>query len=655
MFLFTCINEATHFGRVVVTARSRDILPSASGSVTDRNPSQSSTLSIGHVPRIIMTTLAKSHNVCTGCRSRKKKCDGGRPSCSSCLKRADLCFYAGAPSQTLSAPVPTEWLLISDLDTQQDDGIWAHGTFGTDTQPVEWPTSVRDPLDQGPAPWPAFVHPAHQQIHPESPCDPSGLPTPSGSSTPPSISLPPPEQLSQLVDLYFDKFYQFLPIIHKPTLKSKVKSRREDDFLILFSVIAISASAHPNREIQQMQVDWYNEAKRLFSKAIHFPESPLQTVQAASFIILQSMLLTEYSTAWVVLGEGWRKAVSMGCNVQDGGIQAVPGLPGLRPGLNWIDKEEGRRAVWMLFIFDRGMCFPIGLAHTIDDRQLRINFPMNDDVFHRTTAPLVESDIRYTSNLDRLITSVQEKIRKKTATLIQLIILAYIFLGRVSERIYTLDFDMEEQKPHLDALASHLLRMRLMLPRSATDLSAADYRDFGYVVWLNAVMSVSTILLYHKPLHEGETLDGQSDLTTNWPHCVIAARGTVSIIRDASRTSADIIINAHLSSQLFACGRILTMEYLCPSTSRSAATSSNPVRPKDPALRDDLEILLLTFERMKEALKGVGRKFRNGLVYCLQEDETDVLESKARGSSELLKSCASWPQVDNDEEFVFPI
>ncbi|KAK7422579.1 hypothetical protein QQX98_001603 [Neonectria punicea] len=282
---------------------------------------------------------------------------------------------------------------------------------------------------------------------------------------------------------------------------------------------------------------------------------------------------------------------------------------------------------------------------------------MNDDAFHGTTPPPVESYIQYTSNLDRLITSVQETARRKTATLMQLIILAYIFLGRVSERIYTLDFDLEEQKPHLDALTSHLLRMRLMLPRSATDLSAADYRDFGYVVWLNAVMSVSTILLYHKPLREGETIEGQSELATNWPHCVAAARGTVSIIRDASRTSVDYIVNPHLSSQLFTCGRILAMEYLCPSAPRKvAATSdSDPATSKDPGLRDDLEILLLAFERMKEALKAVGRKFRNGLVYCLQENEAHVLESKARGSSELLKSCASWPQVDNDEDVTFPI
>ncbi|KAF7551125.1 hypothetical protein G7Z17_g5262 [Cylindrodendrum hubeiense] len=269
--------------------------------------------------------------------------------------------------------------------------------------------------------------------------------------------------------------------------------------------------------------------------------------------------------------------------------------------------------------------------------------------------PSTEKSILYTSNLDRLITLVQEKARKKTATLMQFIVLAYIFMGRVCERIYTLDDD-DEQRPLMDTLTSHLLRIRLMLPRSATDLSAASYSDFKFVPWLGIILNTSTILLYHKPLCGGETLDRQSQLATNWPHCVAAARNSVSMIRDASRTSIDIIINPHMSSKLFACGRIIVMEYLCPSTPRKSSTSS-PDSPclKDPALRDDIEVLLLTFERMKEALKGVGKKFRNGLVFCLREDEEQVLTSKSCGSSGLLKSCANWPMVEDDDDIAFPI
>lgn len=600
-----------------------------------------------------MATLAKSQNVCTGCRSRKKKCNGDRPSCSLCLKRGDVCFYAGAPSQ-VPTYLPAEWLPISDLEEPRDGSVWTsdmpHGD-GT-ARPVDWPSIEPEMLGQEPEAWIGSIDSVQQQ----------GSQFESSSSDPPGSStthlsaatIPPQKELMELVDLYFEKFYSYMPILHRSTLMSKLKSPDYDSHLLLFSIIAVTASAHPNREIQQAQIGWYNEARSLFSKALHSTDNPLQTILSANFIIFQAMILTEYSTAWMFLGSAWRLCVACNLQQQDREAQTVLSLCTPQTPTNWITREECRRAVWLLFIFDRGMCFPVGLTHAIDDRQLRINFPMDDDEFQAATTPPTDNSILYTSKLDRLITLVQGQSRKKTATLMQFIVLAYVFLGRVCERIYTLDDDSDEQRPHIDALTSHLLRIRLMLPRSATSLSAANYSDFTLVTWLSIVLNTSTILLYHKPLHGNETHEGQSELATNWPHCVAAARNSVSMIRDASRTSTEIFINPHLSSKLFTCGRIIVMEYLCPSTKRSSA-SPNSACLKDPALRDDIEVLLLTFERMREALKGVGRKFRNGLVFCLREDKAQVLESKACGSSDLLRSCVNWPVVDDDEGLVFSI
>ncbi|CAM1502737.1 Fc.00g075130.m01.CDS01 [Cosmosporella sp. VM-42] len=587
-----------------------------------------------------MTTLAKSQNVCTGCRSRKKKCSGERPSCLSCRKRGDACFYAGAPSQGFTAPGSTDWIpapVLSDatlsVETWAPDGPNGPGGGGDD-----WMELLDNPEIEG---WAIPLDQVQEPVE-TSPRN-FGLPTPEDPASPPNTTaLPSPALLLELVQLYFEKFYHYLPILHKSTLISKLESNDYDDcHLLLFAIVAVAASAHPNRQIQESKIRWLTEAKGLFSTAIHTADHPLQTIQAGNFIIFQTMVLTEYSAAWMTLGEAWRKAVAVGFNVQDGPAQLTLGGLGRLPSRDWIKAEECRRSVWMLFIFDRGMCFPIGLQHAIDDRRLRINLPMRDDAFQATTEPLTEVSIPYASSLDRLITSIQERTRKQSANLLQYIVLAYIFLGRVGEQIYSLESDLEEQKPHLDTLTSHLLRIRLILPRSATDLSAADYDDFTYVVWLNVIMSVSSILLYHKPLQEGETLDGQTDLSTHWPHCVAAARNTVSMVRDAARASTDIIINPHLSSKLFTCGRILIIEYICPSASRKS---------KDPALRDDVLILLFTFERMKEALKGCAKKFRNGTAFYLSQGEKQVQEAKAGGSRDLLKTCEKWPSAEDDED-----
>lgn len=440
--------------------------------------------------------------------------------------------------------------------------------------------------------------------------------------------------------MFFEKFYQFLPIIHKPSFMSKILTDGYKECpLLVFSVIAVSASAHPDRQIQQSQRIWYEEAKALFHKAVQGPDHPLQTLQASALVIFQSMLLTDYSTSWMTLGEAWRKAIAIGCNLQDGAPRSLMITLGNPMLAQWYEKEECRRVLWALFILDRGVCFPIGLTHAVDDRQLRLHLPMSEDDFQSTEEPSGTDGIPYTPKIDQLITSFQERVRKKTNTVLQCIVLAYILLGRICECIHSIDYDVEDQTPVLAELTSYLLRMRLIIPHSATDLSGADYRDFAHVVWLNAILNLCTILLYHRPLPEGMSLEDHSDLSSNWPHCVTAARNTVSMIRDAARTTSGIVINPHLSSALFICGRILILEYRCPSLSR---------KTKDAAIRDDLEIILFSIERMKEALRAVGKKFYAGLAYHLQEDEEQVRRSKACGARDLARRCAQWPANDDD-------
>ncbi|KAF7562794.1 hypothetical protein G7046_g1314 [Stylonectria norvegica] len=602
-----------------------------------------------------MASLAKSQNVCTGCRSRKRKCDGQRPSCSSCLKRGDACVFIGAPSRKSDASIPIDLPLSSGWD----DNFQILGSFpsydmnqnGINIQVGDWPPS----FESNQVGDTAYVDEFRQDLSMETlSSSQTMLPVmhePALHTR--SSSLPPTELLLELVELYFEKSYDYLPILHKQTILSRVNSLNQNDCPLLFlAIISVAAGSHPDRRIQGRQRGWLAEATASFSNTVNTEDHPLQTLQVASFIIFQAMIYGQFPTAWMVLGEAWRKAAAMGCNTQDCGAERIlmPGL-GPLPSKDWIEKEESRRAVWMLFVFDRGLSFPMGLTHAIDDRKLGVNLPMSEAAFQSTSEPANQDSPRYTSNLDRLITSVQERTRRGSASLWQYIVLAYAFLGRVSDCIYSLDWDPEEQKAQVEALTSNLLRIRLMLPRSATDLSAADYLDFTHVVWLNVTLNSTTVLLYHRPLDDGKTLEDPSDLATNWPHCVSAARNTISMIRDAARTSTSVIVNPHLGSSLFNIGRIVVIEYMCPSTSRRNAVgySNNELtRERDPALVKDMEVLISTFEIMKDGLKACGKKFRNGLLFFVGEGEAEVREAKAGGSRALLKTCAKWPKPDPD-------
>lgn len=460
------------------------------------------------------------------------------------------------------------------------------------------------------------------------------------SSSP--VELPSQDQLIDLTELFFEKLYHFLPILHKESILSRIRDHdNESDRLLLFALSAVTASFHPNREIQDCQDRWFSEAKILFCSAVHLTDHPLQTLQAANLIIYQAMLVTDYCTAWMVLGETWRKAVAMGCSILDGPTKRnLLGL-GTLPCRNWPEVEECRRSMWMLFILDRGMCFPIGLEHAIDDRRLCLNLPMADRDFQSRFPPEDHIPILYSPNFSQLTTVMYADSLKKSTNSLQHLVVGYILFGRITSLVFGPEADSDIQSVDLQKLASYQSTLNLMLPLSATRLSAANYNDHPYVVWLNVLLNVSSVFLYHRP-----SSDGEEGAEIHWVDCMAAARNTVTIIRDASRMSIELIINPHLATMFLTCARILIIEYLSPSVSQQC---------KDPTLLEDIKILYYASEKLNGALQALGRKFRNGLMFYLQQNEQQVLEGKAGGAKDLLKSCDQWPDFPDSEGIQFPV
>lgn len=453
------------------------------------------------------------------------------------------------------------------------------------------------------------------------------------------IELPPQEHLIDLAELFFEKLYHFLPILHKETILTNIVENKSCR-LLLFAISAVAASFHPHREVQDSQDRWLREAKRLFCTAVHTMDHPLQTLQAANLIIYQSMLMTDYCTAWMVLGESWRKAVALGCSVIDSPTQqrTLLGLGSL-PCRNWPDVEECRRSIWMLFILDRGMCFPVGLEHAIDDRRLCLNLPMADRDFQGLNQPEHHVPVLFNPDFSQLTTVMYSESLKKSTNTLQHLVVGYMLFGRISNLVFGPETDAESKAAELKRLASNLSTMSLMLPLSATRLSAADYDDYAYVAWLNVLMNVSSVFLYHRPSSEGE------EAAIHWVNCIAAARNTVTMIRDATRISVELIINPHLASMFLACARELVIEYRCPSISQEQ---------KNPVLLEDIKILYYASEKLNGALKALGKRFRNGLMFYLQQDEQQVLEGKAGGAKDLLKSCDRWPDFPDSEGVQFP-
>lgn len=485
-----------------------------------------------------------------------------------------------------------------------------------------------------------------------------------GSPTlPTSLELPPelPDlpELLQLIDLFFEKFHRYMPVIHRQTLMSAIESHGIQGVppVLLFAIIAVSTSAHPDYRIRQSQRMWYEEAKNRVSNDVQLSHHVLQTLQAAVLVVYLGLALVDYSPCIVILGEAWRKTVAIGHSYGDSLRKMIVETLGTQEKAAWIEKEETIRISWMLFIMDRAMCFPIGLMHAIDDRRMTIELPMSENDFQSTTEPVSKHSSRFSYNLSKLISTIRDNSLQGAANQLQYIILIYTFIGRTSEALDTSD-DEEERKERIESLCDHLIKIRLMLPRSATELSFASYDEFTQVLWLNIALNTCTILLHQRPLREGESLDDKgTEMAINWPHCVAAARASIAVLRDASRVSIEFVSNAHIPCLLFASCRILTNEYFCPSRRQREAREADGVQlpmDRDPKVREDLEVIASTYARMKEEWPALGKKFGKGMYFYLNQGADFARKSKVAGARSLVGVCDSWGTIPDDYKLDIP-
>lgn len=129
------------------------------------------------------------------------------------------------------------------------------------------------------------------------------------------------------------------------------------------------------------------------------------------------------------------------------------------------------------------------------------------------------------------------------------LVIAYILLGRTTEIIHSIhddagDSEFAEQCEELD---QWVLKLRLSMPRAATSVLEASADDRGQVVWLNATLNTVCLLLYYRevPFSDPRIV---KELFTK---AVMAAKSTSQIVKDATRTSIDLLLNVHIASSLY--------------------------------------------------------------------------------------------------------
>lgn len=114
---------------------------------------------------------------------------------------------------------------------------------------------------------------------------------------------------------------------------------------------------------------------------------------------------------------------------------------------------------------------------------------------------------------------------------------------------------------------------------------------------------------------------------------VAAARNIAQIVKDASRISVDLLLSAHLGASMYIAACILLIEWRLNG---------------DPALKEQIDLISLVFDRMDEVFVFLGLKFKVALEHDLMKSEEDLREVRTRGFKGLLADCSKWTHVHEE-------
>jgi hypothetical protein len=465
-----------------------------------------------------------------------------------------------------------------------------------------------------------------------------------------SLQLPSRVILVQLVGLFFEHLYHMFPCFHKESFLAQVENgtMEREASLLLYSVCCVTARYHSEDSIKKRAKDWYEQARFLYELTGRCPNPALRTLQAVLLLVFHAQTVGDFSASWLFLGKAWRQAVVLGMNRMDASHAVAMGLTRLdanadietayglqkSEGMTVVEREEYRRALWLLFMMDRMHAWPTGWPNAIPEIQFKVDIPVADALFQGMDPEqdkTVNDNTPFTRNLAQLVASLSPA--DEPLNVFHYIAIAHVLLGRVSELIHSLHNtpDTPEFAEDCAELDDLIVKFRLSLPRQANSVLEAPSADHGHVVWLHVISNTMAILLHFR----SATNVPLSHTSSQFTLAVVAARNIVQIIKDASRISIDLLLSAHIGSSLYVAACVLVIQWRLTG---------------DEYLKEEINLFGLVFDRMNEVFTFLGMKFKFALDHDLKRSQEDLMSLRQRGFRGLLADCSKWDHVRQEVE-----
>jgi hypothetical protein len=438
-----------------------------------------------------------------------------------------------------------------------------------------------------------------------------------------NFQLPALDVVVELTNLFFEHLYPMFPCFHKKSFLATVASGKlqSEAPILLYAICCVAARYHPDDAIRKRSKGWYEQAKFSYELTRQKPEPALRTIQAVSLLMFHSWTVGDFSSSWLFLGKAWRQVVALGLNVDADNGKTY--RPHMLEGRSSVEREEHRRALWLLFMLDRTHSWPTGWPTAIPETQFKVDLPKPESVFQAMdpdTYSLHDANTPFTRNLADLIAS--SSAAKEPLNVLHYIAITHVLLGRVSELIHSLHSapDSPEYAEECAKLDNLIVKFRLSLPHQATSVLTTPPADRGHVVWLQVALNAMAVLLHFSC----ETQEASDSPSSPFSLAVIAARNVAQIVKDASRISVDLLLSAHIGSSLYVSAFVLIIQWRLSG---------------DESLKDEIDLFTLVFERMDEAFSFMGLKFKSTLDNDMKKSREELRSLQQRGCRGLLGQC----------------
>ncbi|KAH6685219.1 fungal-specific transcription factor domain-containing protein [Plectosphaerella plurivora] len=554
---------------------------------------------------------------CMICRKRKLKCDGIKPSCSTCARLGHSCAYdevrrKSGPKRGYVKALEERLKQVETLLNKTQDASPTAIDTANPAAPVPMamdsnPSSHMSTTPMGAnlaVPNPAIAingerdldHSWH--LNGESPQQgaslddfnfnssiPFGLNNVGNNFTWEMIGLgleeplPPQETIDELHQIFFEKVHPSIPMIQKYRYLAAMNlaPNQRPPVALRYAIWTLACSI----------TDKYIDLKDLFYQRARkyveadyvkgYGEHMISVAHAQTHILLASyeFKMMYFPRGWMSTGAAVRLCHMIGLHRLDGaGLDVKQSLP---PPRDWTEREERRRTFWMAFCEDRYASIGTGWPMMIDEKDIMTNLPASDEAFDMSRP-------EQTQTLQACMTSSGAG---KLSSFGGIVLMACLF-GRnllhlhrpdVDERDHDLNGEFWKRHRVLDNI---LLNTSLCLP---PHIKLPEGRGDPNIVFTNMSIHTSTICLHQAAIFKADKNKLPATVSTESKvRCISAANEITSIMKMISHMDLSTM-NPFISFCLYVAARVF-VQYL-------------KSRPSDTQTTDSLQFLLTAMNALK--------------------------------------------------------